>query len=113
MTAGSTCTWTAPDAATARVLIVGELEFATARLLLQLVTEQPLERARPVVQVQPAARAGDRAVDQQQRRQPGGVAKADPAAVEPHFRVVGLPTLTGMTAYLTGETADSRARLDS
>lgn len=117
MTGGLTCTWTASDRATARVAIVGELEFATARLLLQLVTD----------------RLADHPDVRDVRLDCGEVAFCDSSGLSTlllvHRAVTGagsrlyldnrppaldrLLALTGTAAYLTGEAADSRARRDS
>ncbi|MFJ7213938.1 STAS domain-containing protein [Amycolatopsis sp. NPDC098790] len=112
-----TCTWTAPDGETARVAITGELEFGTAGALLQLVTDRL------------AGHAGVRDV----RLDCAEVAFCDSSGLSTlllvHRAVTGagarlhldnrppsldrLLALTGTTAHLTGEAADSRARRDS
>ncbi|MEU8639311.1 STAS domain-containing protein [Amycolatopsis sp. NPDC048633] len=117
MTGGLTCTWTAADVGTARVAIVGELEYATAKLLLQLVTD----------------RLADHPGVREVRLDCGGIAFCDSSGLSTlllvHRAVTGagsrlhldnrppaldrLLALTGTTAYLTGEAADSRARRDS
>ncbi|WIY00162.1 STAS domain-containing protein [Amycolatopsis mongoliensis] len=117
MTSGLTCTWTATDGATARVAIAGELEFATARLLLHLVTD----------------RLADHPGVRDVRLDCGGIAFCDSSGLSTlllvHRAVTGagsrlyldnrppaldrLLALTGTTTYLTGESADSRARRDS
>jgi anti-anti-sigma factor len=117
MTGGLTCTWTAPNVATARIAVVGELEFATARLLLQLVTDRLAEH--------PEVR--------DVRLDCAELAFCDSSGLSTlllvHRAVTGagsrlhldnrppaldrLLTRTGTTAYLTGDAADSRARRDS
>ncbi len=117
MTTRLTCTWTASDATTARVLIVGELEFATAALLLQLVTD----------------RLADHPDVRDVRLDCGEIAFCDSSGLSTlllvHRAVTGagarshldnrppalerLLALTGTTAYLTGESVGSRARRDS
>ncbi|MEU0793068.1 STAS domain-containing protein [Amycolatopsis sp. NPDC005961] len=117
MISGLTCTWTAPDEATARVTIVGELEFATAGALLQLVTD----------------RLADHPGVRDVRLDCGEIAFCDSSGLSTllliHRAVTGagsrlhldnrppslerLLSLTGTTEYLTGEVAYSRARRDS
>ncbi|SEF37923.1 anti-anti-sigma factor [Amycolatopsis pretoriensis] len=111
-----TCTW-APDGETARVTITGALEFATAATLLQLVTD----------------RLADHPGVRDVRLDCAGIAFCDSSGLSTlllvHRAVTGadarlhldnrpapldrLLALTGTTAYLTGETPPSRARLDS
>ncbi|MGW5720242.1 STAS domain-containing protein [Amycolatopsis sp. NPDC003865] len=112
-----TCAWTAPDGETARVTIDGTLEFATAGTLLQLVTD----------------RLADHPGVRDVRLDCAEVAFCDSSGLSTlllvHRAVTGagarlhldnrpraldrLLALTGTTAYLTGEAADSRARRDS
>ncbi|MFI5589755.1 STAS domain-containing protein [Amycolatopsis sp. NPDC051758] len=117
MSGALTCTWTCPDRATAHVSVVGELEFATAGMLLNLVTGWLADH--------PGVR--DVRIDC------GEIAFCDSsglsALLRVHRVVTGagarlhldnrrraldrLLTLTGTAAYLTGEAVVSRARVDS
>lgn len=112
-----TCAWTTPDAHAARVSIVGRLEFPTAERLLRLVTDRLADEP------------GVRAV----RLECGDLTFCDSSGLSTlllvHRAVTGagarlfldnrrpaldrLLSLTGTTAYLTGETTPSRARADS
>ncbi|MFJ9787725.1 STAS domain-containing protein [Amycolatopsis sp. NPDC101161] len=112
-----TCTWAAPDGEPARVTITGPLEFATAGSLLRLVTD----------------RLADHPGVRDVRLDCAGLAFCDSSGLSTlllvHRAVTGagarlhldnrpasldrLLALTGTTAYLTGETRQSRARLDS
>jgi anti-anti-sigma factor len=112
-----TCTWAAPDGDTAHVTIAGPLEFAKAGLLLQLVTD----------------RLADHPGIRDVRLDCAGLTFCDSSGLSTlllvHRAVTSagarlhlddrpasldrLLALTGTTAYLTGETRQSRARLDS
>ncbi|MCR6481973.1 STAS domain-containing protein [Amycolatopsis sp. OK19-0408] len=112
-----TCYWSTPDGATARVSIVGELQFPTADRLLRLVSDKL------------AGQAGVREV----RLDCGELAFCDSSGLSTlllvHRAVADagarlhldnrrpaldkLLALTGTMTYLTGETPASRARLDS
>ncbi|MEU7785278.1 STAS domain-containing protein [Amycolatopsis sp. NPDC049159] len=117
MTSGLTCTWTIADEGTARVTVTGDLEFATAGLLVRLVADRL---------------AGDPGV-REVRLDCGEIGFCDSSGlselIKVHRAVVGtgrrlfldnrkpaldrLFALTGTAKYLTGETADSRALHDS
>jgi anti-anti-sigma factor len=117
MTTGLTCTWTTPQDATARVAIVGDLEFATTGKLLRLVTDRL---------------AGDPGV-REVRLDCGELGFCDSSGLSELMRVHRVVTAagarlrldnrpppldrllarTGTAAHLTGEAADSRARRDS
>jgi anti-anti-sigma factor len=117
MTGGLTCTWTAPDVATARITVVGELEFATAQLLLQLVTDRLAEypEVRDVrldcAELAFCDSSGLSTLLLVHRAVTGAGSRLHldnrPPALD------RLLTRTGTTAYLTGDAADSRARRDS
>ncbi|GAB3164501.1 STAS domain-containing protein [Amycolatopsis sp. NPDC004378] len=112
-----TCAWTTSDGVTARVSIVGDLEFATAGQLLRLVTDRLTEYP------------GVRDV----RLDCGEIAFCDSSGLSTLLLVQRAVTgadarlhldnrthalerllaLTGTAGYLIGETAASRARLDS
>ncbi|WP_103349203.1 STAS domain-containing protein [Amycolatopsis sp. CA-128772] len=112
-----TCTWSTPDETTARVTITGDLEFATAGLLLRLVTARL------------AGHPGVHAV----RLDCGALGFCDSSGLSELMQVYRVVTatgarlhlddrqpaldrllaLTGTAGYLTGETADVRARQDS
>ncbi|WP_328454564.1 MULTISPECIES: STAS domain-containing protein [unclassified Amycolatopsis] len=117
MSTSLTCTWTSPEPGTAHVVIVGELEFATATLLSRLIADR-LAGAPDVRDV---------------RLDCGGIAFCDSsglsALLRAHTAVTGagrrfhldnrrpaldrLLALTGTFAHLTGEAPISRARADS
>lgn len=117
MTSGLTCTWTVSEEGTARVTITGDLEFATTGTLLRLVTDRL------------AGHPGVREV----RLDCGGIGFCDSSGLSELMKVhrvtagagarllldnrqpalERLLTRTGTAPYLTGEAADSRARLDS
>ncbi|WP_290055833.1 STAS domain-containing protein [Amycolatopsis solani] len=117
MTNGLTCTWRPLDESTAGVAIVGDLEFATAGVLLRLIIDRL------------AGHPGVREV----RLDCGEIGFCDSSGlselVKVHRAVVGtgrrlhldnrqpaldrLLILTGTARYLTGEAADSRALRDS
>ncbi|WP_370963630.1 STAS domain-containing protein [Amycolatopsis sp. cg9] len=117
MTNGLTCTWSTPEADIATVAVVGDLEFATAGLLLNLVTD----------------RLADHPGVREVRLDCGEIGFCDSSGLSEllkvHRAVAGtgrrlrldnrtpaldrLLVLTGTAKYLTGETADSRALRDS
>jgi anti-anti-sigma factor len=117
MSIALTCTWTSPAPETAHVAIAGELEYETATSLLQLV-EARLREALGVREV---------------RIDCAAIAFCDSSGLSALLRVHQLVTstgrrlhldnrrpsldrllvLTGTFAHLTGESADSRTRLDS
>ncbi|RSD07910.1 STAS domain-containing protein [Amycolatopsis eburnea] len=117
MTSGLTCTWSTPSADTARVEVVGDLEFATAGLLLRLVTD----------------RLADHPGVREVHLDCGEIGFCDSSGLSEllkvHRAVVGtgrrlrldnrkpaldrLLALTGTARYLTGETTDSRVVRDS
>jgi anti-anti-sigma factor len=112
-----TCTWTSPRPDTAHVVIVGELEFATAALLPRLVDDRL------------AAAPGVRDV----RLDCDGIGFCDSSGLSALLRVHTVVTgagrrlhldnrrpaldrllaLTGTFTHLTGETPVSHARADS
>ncbi|WP_410594960.1 STAS domain-containing protein [Amycolatopsis sp. lyj-23] len=117
MTTGLTCTWTAPEAGTARVTVVGDLEFATTGRLLRLITDRL------------AGHPGIRDV----RLDCAEIGFCDSSGLSELMkihRVVAaagarlhldnrrpslhrLLTRTGTAAYLTGDAVDARVRRDS
>ncbi|MEV6828492.1 STAS domain-containing protein [Amycolatopsis sp. NPDC051102] len=117
MTNALTCTWHTPEETTARVVIAGDLEFATAGLLLQLVTDR-LAGHPGVREVRLDCGAlgfcdssGLSELMQVYRVVTGAGARLRLDNRQPAFD--RLLTLTGTAGYLTGETADARARRDS
>ena len=117
MSSALTCTWTSPRADTAHVVIVGELEYATAAMLPRLVAD----------------RLADAPEVEEVRLDCDGIEFCDSSGLSALLRVHTVVTgagrrlhldnrrpaldrllaLTGTFTHLTGEATASRARADS